>query len=60
MIAEWAAARYGWSLDEILYRVPASVFALFQRQARRAEGIDDTMPLEVEQEIREAAQARKD
>lgn len=60
MVAEWAAERYGWTLEYILHGVPASALALFQRQARVAGGTDDTMPLEVEQEIREAAQARKD
>lgn len=51
-LAEWACETFGWRLDYALDGIPAASIVLLQRQARFAAGVDDTMPLSIEEEIR--------
>ena len=51
-MAEWACETFGWTLDYALDGIPAASIVLLQRQARVAAGVDDTMPLSVEEDLR--------
>ena len=51
-MAEWAGETFGWTLDYALDGIPAASIVLLQRQARVAAGVDDTMPLSVEEDLR--------
>ena len=51
-LAEWACETFGWRLDYALQEIPAASIVLLQRQARVAAGVDDTMPLSVEEELK--------
>lgn len=55
-MAEWACETFGWRLDYALDGIPAASIVLLQRQARVAAGVDDTMPLSVEEELKNGRQ----
>ena len=50
-LAEWACETFGWRLDYALEGIPAASIVLLQRQARVAAGVDDIMPLSVQEAI---------
>jgi hypothetical protein len=51
-MAEWACETLGWTLGYALDGIPAASIVLLQRQARVAAGVDDTMPLSVEEDLK--------
>ena len=50
-LAEWACRTYGWTRDETVFQVPASVVALFWRQSRYSDGNANVMHLSEIEEI---------